>query len=534
MTTAIQPEKPEAKIEEVHSMRLSIEIPTIKDMQFQANIGLSYTLPLLGDKNFSTTQPTNISKSGQALLKGTFSSYSFEATKSELYSALSTTDLIINIESYVDNSSKIIGICKIPLKELIGSNATLDKTERSAVRAYDAELPVLNQENQKIATLRFTAYLEDFGAVLIPQPKQVENQEKESKENDSKISNQPANIQKTKEYEALWQLEMWKKAEEAKFNAYLKEKSSLHLAEIIKEFKIKEEQREHQLQEATENVKKLQQQMIKKAKDLEKREQKIGTLEDDLRKKIGEVTKQLSAKEEEIISVKTKCKEEKQNLEKEKIILTEQLNNLKEQLAEINDKYNLLKKELNESSMSTLKQEISQKDLEVIELEKKLEKSAQAKELYKAQYEKIKEEIIRIRESTQQAKEAELKHQAEEIEKLRYQVAMPFSNKTMPVIQNIEEPMLKTSKIQQPQQAETYRQSARKDEGTARQSIYIQMNDYQTTERNPLHNENPIELKTELDRLMNEKQELLESGLYTESDEIIKTLNSQIAEALKN
>ena len=37
----------------------------------------------------------------------------------------------------------------------------------------------------------------------------------------------------------------------------------------------------------------------------------------------------------------------------------------------------------------------------------------------------------------------------------------------------------------------------------------------------------------ELERLMSEKKELLEGGLYTEADEVIKILNAQIAELLK-
>ena len=329
-----------------------------------------------------------------------------------------------------------------------------------------------------------------------------------------------------KEYEALWQLEMWKKAEEAKFNAYLKEKSQFHLAELVKESKAKEEAREKEFSEVTESVRKLQQSMGKKARELQKREQKLLTLEDELRRKIGEAAKQLASKEEEIISVKTKCKEEKVGIEKEKAGLAEQLSVAKQQLSEMTDRYALLKKEFEESSMNQLKQEISAKELEVLELEKKLEKSVQAKELYKSQYDKIKEEIIRIREAVQLAREQEMKRQAEEIDKLRFQITMQ------------KQPEEQSYKPAKPA-LESVRMSGKKEEQTARQSNVF-LHNYEGPE--PQHTEPTFQPKGtkerlligELERLMAERKELLESGLYNEGDEIIKVLSTQIAEALKS
>ena len=507
---------PETKIEEVHSMKLSMEIPFIRNLSYPASISLSYALPLFGAKPFSTAAPTSVPKACDCPLKGTFASYPFEATKSELYSALSTTELAIELHNMSAAQSKgLIGISKIPLKELIGSNATLEKTEQSAVRAYDAEAPVLNLEGQKIASIQFTAYLEDFGAVVVPEDSAAIT----DKENEPAS----ANAQKSKEYEALWQLEMWKKAEEAKFNAYLKEKTALHLADVVRECKLKEERREKEFADATEVVRKLQQMMIKKTRELEKREQKLSTLEDELKKRIGEVTRQLGSKEDEIVTVKAKCKDEKVSLEKDKAVCSDQLSELKEKAAEINDKYDILKKELNETSMNSLKQEISAKGLQVIELEKKFEKSVQAKDLYKAQYEKIKEEIIRMREVVQASKEQELKRQADEIEKLRFQISMP----QLPQRQIEEQLPLKSAKL--PQATESARMSSKRE--TARRSDVL-LHPYEYQEQ--IHTEPLAEGKGEVERLMNEKRELIENGLYNEGDEIIKTLNAQIAEAMKN
>eukprot|EP00826_Nyctotherus_ovalis_P047858 TRINITY_DN5576_c0_g4_i1.p1 TRINITY_DN5576_c0_g4~~TRINITY_DN5576_c0_g4_i1.p1 ORF type:complete len:505 (-),score=146.70 TRINITY_DN5576_c0_g4_i1:123-1637(-) len=492
-------DEPETVTEQVHSMKLSLEFPSIKGLPFGANIGIEYTLPLFQAKTFSTNAPIKVPKGAKADLKETFASYPFESTKSELYELLSTNELLININNFAEDLEEfaVLGTCRVPLRELIGSHATLERASHSTVRAYDTEIPIEDYGSKQIGTLRFVAYLEDFGAAI-----------ESNKENNPKVSNAP---KRTPEYEALWQLEMWKKAEEIKFNAYLKEKELLYESEVVQMYKEKEQRRVQEFDEATGRVKKLQQLMTRRARELQKREQKLAILEDELGKKIGSVAKQLAAKEESIITIKGKCKEEKAKLEIQIVDVREQLAKAKEQLEDITDKQNILRKELDENSVNSLKQEISAKGLELIEQERKLEKSVQAKELYKLQYEKIKGEIIRMRDAAQTAKDLELKRQAEEIETLRYQAAMPRPQ--------CENPPFKTLKTEDEQSV------VRREE--------------EPQETITLHNyqEMPEQLQAaprgELERLMNEKRELLESGLYSEGDEIIRILNAQIAEIMK-
>jgi len=493
-------DKSETVTEQVHSIKLSLEFPSIRELPFEANIGIEYTLPLFQAKSFSTSTATRVSKGIKVDLKDTFTSYLFESTKSELYELLSTNELIVTINNFAEDLDEVgvLGTCKIPLRELIGSNATLERTSQSTVRAYDTEIPIEEYESKKIGVLRLVAYLEDFGAAI-----------ESNKENDGKVLNSE---KKTAEYEALWQLEMWKRAEEVKFNVYLKEKKELHENEIVQMYREKEQRREQEFTEATGKVKKLQQVIIRRARELQKREQKLAVLEDELRKKIGIVAKQLAAKEENIVTIKGKCKEEKAKMESQLAKIQEQLTKTKEQLEEITDKYNILKKELEESSVNILKQEISAKGLELIELERKLEKSIQAKELYKLQYGKIKEEIIRMREAAQTAKDLELKKQAEEIETLRFQASMPTRTQ-------YENPHFKTAK------ADDEHSIIRREEEPQE---LITLHNYQEMPDQPV-----VVPKGELERLMNEKRELLESGLYTEGDEIIKILNAQIDEIMK-
>lgn len=54
------------------------------------------------------------------------------------------------------------------------------------------------------------------------------------------IENKNPNEQNGSEYQSVWQLEMWKRAEEAKFKAYLKQKEIERIEEITYHWKAKE------------------------------------------------------------------------------------------------------------------------------------------------------------------------------------------------------------------------------------------------------------------------------------------------------
>lgn len=261
-------------------------------------------------------------------------------------------------------------------------------------------------------------YLEDLGTVVEVAPEDVAG----NKENKAELANARDEADRKREYETLWELETWKKAEEARFGAYLKDRLQFQLAEMAKSWKTKKEEREKEFADTQEAIKRVQRDLAKKAKDLQKREQKLVTLEEELKQKVVQVSRQLAAKEEEIITVRTKSKDDRMTVDRDKAALQQQLAAVKQKLAEITDKQAILKKEMEETSMSQLKQELSAKGVEVIELEKKLEKSVQVRELYKTQYEKIKEEILRVRESVQSAREAEMRRQSDEIDKLRMQL----------------------------------------------------------------------------------------------------------------
>ena len=63
------------------------------------------------------------------------------------------------------------------------------------------------------------------------------------------------------DYQAVWQLEMWKRAEEAKFKAYLKEREIEKIEEITYAWKTKEQDREVTFNESLKSMEQLETKM---------------------------------------------------------------------------------------------------------------------------------------------------------------------------------------------------------------------------------------------------------------------------------
>lgn len=77
------------------------------------------------------------------------------------------------------------------------------------------------------------------------------------------------------EEQIVWQLEMWKRAEMAKFLAHLKQKEIEKIEEVTKTWKMREAEREQVFGESVQKVTTLESKVRQKATDLQRREERI-------------------------------------------------------------------------------------------------------------------------------------------------------------------------------------------------------------------------------------------------------------------
>lgn len=84
---------------------------------------------------------------------------------------------------------------------------------------------------------------------------------------------------------------MWKRAEEAKFKAYLKQREIEKIEEVTFTWKQKEQERESTFNESMRAMDKFDGSLRQKAIDLQRREERIIQLEEELKHKIQEVSR---------------------------------------------------------------------------------------------------------------------------------------------------------------------------------------------------------------------------------------------------
>ena len=103
-----------------------------------------------------------------------------------------------------------------------------------------------------------------------------------------------------------------------KFQMALKQREMDFLNKLNEEWRNRENEREKQWKRTESSICQIEGKLRGKATDLQKREQKLVLLEEELKHKLSETGKIISNKDEEILELKKKTKEEKNASEKEK------------------------------------------------------------------------------------------------------------------------------------------------------------------------------------------------------------------------
>ena len=124
----------------------------------------------------------------------------------------------------------------------------------------------------------------------------------------------------------------------------------------------------------------------------------------------------MTSKEEEIINIKKKFKEERMqtDLDKKKLLKESSENADRVQLA--TQKYFNLKKEVDESPLAVLRNELGTKQLEVVDLESKVKTAEAARDDFRARYEQVKKDMVALKKQIDKEKEQTLQRQATELE----------------------------------------------------------------------------------------------------------------------
>jgi centrosomal protein CEP120 len=320
------------------------------------------------------------------------------------------------------------------------------------------------------------------------------------------ISPIPQSINNNKNYEenVIWDLEVWKRAEQTKFKAYLKQLEFEFLTKLNDEFKHKEDEREKEIKSKINELNVLQTRLKKKALELESRENKINLMEEELKIKMNEIARQLANKEEEIAYYNKRFKDYKIDLEKEKQNLIKQIHDKDREYEKLELNFKNYKKEIDDSPLSVLKNELNRKSLELEDQKRENERLNIEKDKYKQQSEKLKIELIKMKRIFETEKESLYKQKIDEIEKLKFEIyTQKISQNEVNEIQELKAKIKQLTEVPEKQKKE-----------------------YKVV--NIKRNVRGSDTKSELEKLKFEKMSLLNSGMYKENDPLIIQIDNRI------
>ena len=395
-----------------HSLKLSIDLLSVRNLQAAANLVASYQLQLNELHSFQSSPPTPVNQGGaDTQLQNGFASFEFLASKQQLFSILSERSLTVALTHVAQGGQQTeVGLATVPLNRIL--SAPLKQTPSAVVRVHDDYVDIKDpRTGASKGSLRIVLYLEDNGIRKVNSLQQAREQRS--------AANSASPGQGEGDYQAVWQLQMWKRAEEAKFKAYLRQREIEKIEEVTSTWKMKEQERETTFQDALKSIETLETKLRTHALDLQRREERIVQLEEELKHKINEVSRQLASKEEEVISVKKRFKEEKNILETEKKRAQVQIEDLRSRLEQADSKFVAYKQEVEHSPLNVLRTELAQKQIEIVELESKVNAANEQRDEYKQKFEKVKQDMITLKKQIDREKEQTLSRQAEELEQIK-------------------------------------------------------------------------------------------------------------------
>ncbi|KAM3130748.1 hypothetical protein pb186bvf_017162 [Paramecium bursaria] len=506
----------------MHRLRLSIDINAIKDHTFRGLIYCHYShYQQIGIKQqFRTTPTIEITKPAVEMqFSNSFASYTFDSTKEDIQTTFENLNFEIAI-FHQDRQKKDlqVGVVKIDLQELL--KAPIRKTASSYVRVQDAFYPIDDMEEQKgrIGLLRCLLYLEDLGPI-----DQLQQQEQKATDEIFQDPGLPIiklsgsdDPEKQKlvlelnslESKVIWELETWKKSEEAKFKVQLKQKEYEMTQKLHQDFKLKDQERDKQLKQAQATLQLIESKVKQKVTDLQKREQRIVQVEEELKQKLGETAKIVKQKDEEMGQLIKRQKDEKLQYEKDKTVLNLKLGDSQGLCSKLEEEVKQLRKEMDKSPVALVKTSLQEKSQEITELKKEIERVTQVKDQYKQYYEKIRDELVRQKRINEELQQNQQYSAKQEIDKLRQDLQeLRELKKSQVVVQKEPEPVL-------PQNP--FKQALIQSTKSKQKPINVRVPDTSNL--------------SDLQRLLQEREYLLESGEYSESDPLIQELTRQIQE----
>uniref|UniRef100_A0A667WSX4 Centrosomal protein 120 n=1 Tax=Myripristis murdjan TaxID=586833 RepID=A0A667WSX4_9TELE len=468
-----------------------------------------------------TNPPVELQRNMQVFLPQSYCAFHFAALPQQLQDTFHRVPLVVEMWHRDSNSrDQLVGTASIQLSDLLRADKTRSLGSAGELgwrQTHQDRIPVLTTHSEKVAELYCVMTLEDLGLVkakeiIVSDSSQV------------RLFFTPAPTLDTLEYRTALELELWKEEQEDLFDNQLRKKEQSHMQALAEEWSRRDREREALVKKKEAEYSLLEEQLQKTLSDLEKREKQLAQAEMETARLQKELRlgHELTQKElqESSRRLQLDC-DHRVALERDKVqLMEEERARLLQQIADGELKYKQLEKEFqlfreqqNIRPEIRLQSEINLLSLEKVELERKLESTTKSKLHYKQQWGRALRELARFKQREQENAMSRLKKQQAELEamRLRY-LATEEKEAVRTERQELDEIRNELNRLKQQDDSRV---------GPA-SSLFGPA---------PAANESADE---HLSRLLEERDTLLRTGVYTHDDRIISELNRQIQQFLNS
>ncbi|XP_022093921.1 centrosomal protein of 120 kDa-like isoform X2 [Acanthaster planci] len=347
----------------------------------------------------------------------------------------------------------------------------------------------------------------------------------------------PSDPRQTAEYKAALELEMWKEQQVREFENQLQEKELQHLKSLTEEWKRKDRERETLIEKKLKEHSHLEGQLRTALTDIEKRERQLAANEAEVMRLRGDLQREQERQLTEMREVSRRMKEDhiaQMEIEKSKVRLLEEekqhlsqlLGQAQAQLQEKDREFQSFKDQLATKPEVRLQSDLSLLQLEKVELERKLESVSKSKVHYKQQWGRALKELARLKQREQSEAKARLKREQQELEhmRLRY-LAAEEKEVVKSERQQLDEIKGELNRLKQ-------QELDKEQKAQHQQTPPPPPQDHKENTKPPGSGALDAGVEAHVARLIEERDTLLRTGVYTHQDRIISELDRQIRDSI--
>ncbi|XP_074527425.1 centrosomal protein of 120 kDa [Halichoeres trimaculatus] len=530
-----------------HHFCFSLDLRSLGNLSLThpINATLRYSYQFFGSASpIMTNPPVELQRNMDVSLPQSFCAFDFAALPHQLQDTFLRLPLVVEVW-HRDSSSRdqLIGRASVQLSHLLSSERSrllASSGEEGWRQTHQDRIPVIQTQSsgEKVAELSYVATLEDLGLI-----KAREVVVSESSQNEPPVPSRPSSLpaapslnptpqgpaapsapRDTLEYRTALELELWKEEQEDLFDHQLRRKELSHMQALAEEWRRRDREREALVKKKEVEYSALEEQLQKTLSDLERREKQLVEAELETQRLQRELRAEHDLTQRELQESSRRLRQDCDHrvaLERDKVrLMEEERGRLLQQIADAESRYKQLEKEFHlyreQQSVRPevrLQSEINLLTLEKVELERKLESTTKSKLHYKQQWGRALKELARFKQREQENAMTRLRKQQAELEamRLRY-LASEQKEAVQQERQELDDIRNELNRLKQ-------------QEGLGPASSVP------GPAPSPPVNESADE---HLTRLLEERDTLLRTGVYTHEDRIIAELNRQIQEAMRD